>query len=147
MRGSLFCTDDGWETVGKKNKSSAKIDGQNHNSAFLGEYRPMAASQASRPAAAPAPAAQPAAPAQPAAASAAPASAPAPRSASHLVNPIVSMLATYPPYPSVLSRHVQASAHLYNAIEQSSMHVLAATLPLDPTCSSWTWAKTCFGQG
>ena len=67
--------------MGKKNKSSAKIDGQNHNSAFLGEYRPMAASQASRPAAAPAPAAQPSAPAQPAAAPAAPASAPAPRSA------------------------------------------------------------------
>ena len=86
--------DDGWETVGRKNKGSAKVDGQNHNSAFLGEYRPMAASQASRPAAAPAPAAAPSAPAQPAAAPAAPASAPAPRSAPHVATPVVTALAT-----------------------------------------------------
>lgn len=69
--------DDGWETVGKKNKGS-------QNSAFLGEYhRPAAASQGSAWPAAAAPAAQPAAPAAPAAAPA-PAPGPAPRSLPHL---------------------------------------------------------------
>ena len=75
-----YChADDGWETVGKKTKGSAKIDGQNHNSAFFGEYHPMAAGQAGARAATAAPPAQPAA-AAPAPAAAPPAApAPAPR--------------------------------------------------------------------
>ena len=55
------CADDGWETVGKKSKGSAKIDGQNHNSAFIGEYHPKAATQAGARTATAAPSAQPAA--------------------------------------------------------------------------------------
>ena len=39
---SCWClADDGWETVGKK-RGSAKIGDQNHSSAFLGEYTPVA---------------------------------------------------------------------------------------------------------
>ena len=73
------CADDGWETVGKKTKGSAKIDGQNHNSAFFGEYHPMAVGQAGARTAAPAPSAQPAAAVPGPAAAPAADPAPAPR--------------------------------------------------------------------
>lgn len=128
------CTDDGWETVGRKNKSSTKIDGQNHNSAFLGEYRPMAASQASRPTAAPTPAAQPAAPAQPAAAPAAPASEPAPRSASHAATPSSTLAGHRPAVP--VSHCRQSCGHVSTG--QVSPKVLRSCASLDVPCSSLT---------
>ena len=65
--------------MGKKTKGSAKIDGQNHNSAFFGEYHPMVAGQAGARAPTAAPSAQPAAAAPAPAAAPAAAPAPAPR--------------------------------------------------------------------